>query len=192
MLQAFATLITVELIGLAAFPLVARAFPVLADRGWAISKPLGMLVIATTVWLASYSRVIPNDPLVWWVVAALVAVVSLGVLRSDWQQLRRSLTRRWRFVLTTELLFLVFFLLFLTLRAFDPAASGTEKPMDLMMLNAVTATQFAPPQDLWLSGEPIAYYYFGYWIYGGVNAMVGTREVITDAANPPTRAIPTL
>ncbi len=178
MLQAFATLITVELVGLVTFPLVARAFPALADRGWAIAKPLGMLTVATIVWLGSYSQVIPNDPAMWWGVAALLTLGSLWVLRTEWNQLRRILARRWRFVITTELLFLAFFLLFLTLRAFDPAASGTEKPMDLMMLNAVTATQFAPPQDLWLSGEPIAYYYFGYWIYGGINAMAGTEPSV--------------
>ena len=149
MLQAFATLITVELVGLVTFPLVARALPALADRGWAIAKPLGMLTVATIVWLGSYSQVIWNDPEMWWGVTALLTLGSLWGLRSEWNQLRRTLARRWRFVVTTELLFLAFFLLFLTLRAFDPAASGTEKPMDLMMLNAVTATQFAPPQDLW-------------------------------------------
>ncbi|GIT59020.1 MAG: hypothetical protein Ct9H300mP19_09680 [Dehalococcoidia bacterium] len=44
MLQVIATLITVQLIGLSAFPIVMRAFPLLSDRGWAISKPLGDVV----------------------------------------------------------------------------------------------------------------------------------------------------
>lgn len=174
MLQALATLITVELIGLAAFPVVARAFPVLADRGWAISKPIGMLLVATIVWLVSYTQLVPNSPITWWIVLALLAVVSARFLIVDWHQLRRSLSRRWRIIVTLEVIFIVFFLMFLSMRAFDPAASGTEKPMDLMMLTAVTSAEYAPPQDLWLSGEPIAYYYFGYWIYGGVNAMAGT------------------
>jgi YYY domain-containing protein len=178
MLQALATLLTVELIGLAAFPFVARAFPVLADRGWAISKPVGMLLVATAVWLVSYSRLIPNTPFTWWAILVLLAVGSAWVLRSDWRRLRKTLIRRWRIIVTLELIFLVFFLMFLSLRAFDPAASGTEKPMDLMMLTAVTSAEYAPPDDLWLAGEPIAYYYFGYWMYGGVNAMVGTGPAV--------------
>ena len=174
MQQAFATLLTVELIGLAAFPLVARAFPVLADRGWAISKPIGILLVATAVWLISYTRLIPNSPLTWWVMLGLLSLVSIWLLRSDWPQLRKSLARRWRIIVTIEVIFLVFFLMFLSMRAFDPAASGTEKPMDLMMLTGVTSAEYAPPEDPWLAGEPIAYYYFGYWMYGGVNAMAGT------------------
>jgi YYY domain-containing protein len=174
MLQAIATLLTVELIGLAAFPIVARAFPVLADRGWAISKPVGMLFVATAVWLLAYTRLVPNSPITWWVVLGLVAAVSVWMLRSDLPQLRRSLARRWRIIVAIELIFIVFFIMFLSMRAFDPAASGTEKPMDLMMLTAVTSSEYAPPEDLWLAGEPIAYYYFGYWIYGGVNSMAGT------------------
>jgi len=178
MLQAIATLLTVEIIGLVTFPVVARAFPVLADRGWAISKPVGLLLIATFVWLASYTQVIPNSPVVWWVGLSLLAILSSWTLRSNWNEFRKSLVRRWRIILAIEVAFIVFFLMFLSLRAFDPAASGTEKPMDLMMLTAVTSAEHAPPQDLWLAGEPVAYYYFGYWIYGGVNAMAGTPPSI--------------
>ncbi len=178
MLQAIATLLTVELIGLAAFPIVARAFPVLADRGWAISKPVGMLLIATAVWLVSYTQLIPNSPLTWWVLTAVLALTRGWILRSDWKQLRKSLKRRWQIIVTIEVIFLVFFVMFLSMRAFDPAASGTEKPMDLMMLTAVTTAEHAPPQDLWLAGETIAYYYFGYWIYGGVSAMAGVAPAV--------------
>ena len=178
MLQAIATLLTVELIGLAAFPVVARAFPILADRGWAISKPIGMLLIATAVWLLSYTKLVPNDPLSWWLVLAVLALVSIWLLRTDLPQLRRAVARRWRIIVAVEIVFILFFVMFLSMRAFDPAASGTEKPMDLMMLTAVTTADHAPPEDLWLAGEPIAYYYFGYWIYGGVNAMAGSSVSI--------------
>ncbi|MBT7079582.1 MAG: hypothetical protein HN926_09515 [Chloroflexi bacterium] len=178
MLQAIATLLTVELIGLAAFPVVARAFPILADRGWAISKPIGMLLIATAVWLLSYTKLVPNDPLSWWLVLAVLALVSIWVLRVDLPHLRRAVVRRWRIIVAVEIVFILFFVMFLSMRAFDPAASGTEKPMDLMMLTAVTTADHAPPEDLWLAGQPIAYYYFGYWIYGGVNAMAGNSAAI--------------
>lgn len=178
MLQAIVTLVTVELIGLASFPVVARAFPILADRGWAISKPIGMLIIATTVWLLSYTKMVPNDPVVWWVVLALVILLSTWFLRSDLPQLRQAVIRRWRVIVAIEVVFILFFVMFLSMRAFDPAASGTEKPMDLMMLTAVTTDDYAPPEDLWLAGESIAYYYFGYWIYGGVSTMAGVSAAV--------------
>lgn len=179
MLYALTTLLTVQLIGLAAFPIVAKAFPDLADRGWAISKTIGMLLLATGVWLLSYTQLVPNSPATWWVVFGLLVATGGRYGWRDRAQTIKALKRRWKIVLAIEVLFIVFFLMFLSLRAFDPAASGTEKPMDLMMLTAVTSSEHAPPQDLWLAGEPIAYYYFGYWIFGGVGAMAGASAALT-------------
>ncbi|MEC9293885.1 MAG: DUF2298 domain-containing protein [Chloroflexota bacterium] len=179
MLPVIATLITVQLVGLAVFPIVQRAFPLMSDRGWAISKALGILLISTAVWLLSYVHLLPNTMFSWWIVWLVLAFISLWFLRKDFDNFRKSVKRRWKIIVSIESIFLLFFLMFLLLRAFDPAASGTEKPMDMMMLSSVTSAQYAPPQDLWLAGEPIAYYYFGYWMYGGVGTMSGTPTFIS-------------
>ena len=179
MLQVIATLITIELIGLSAFPVVARAFAALSDRGWAISKSLGVLMISTAVWLLSYARLLPNTMVSWWIVWLVLTFVAVFFIRQDFARLKKTLQRIWKIIVAIELIFLLFFLMFLALRAFDPSASGTEKPMDMMMLSAVTSAQYAPPQDLWLAGEPIVYYYFGYWIYGGVGTMAGVSPYIS-------------
>lgn len=179
MLQVIATLITIELIGLSAFPVVARAFPALSDRGWAISKSLGLLMISTALWLLSYARLLPNTMVSWWIVWLVLTFIAVFFIRQDFARLKKTLQRRWKIIVAIELIFLLFFLMFLSLRAFDPSASGTEKPMDMMMLSAVTSAQYAPPQDLWLAGEPIVYYYFGYWIYGGVGTMAGVSPYIS-------------
>ena len=179
MLQVIATLITVQLIGLSAFPIVMRAFPLLSDRGWAISKALGMLLISTGMWLLSYVHLFPNTMGSWWIVWIVLTFVSAWLFRKDFPTFIKTLKRRWKIIVSIESIFLVFFLMFLSLRIFDPASSGTEKPMDMMMLSAVTSAQYAPPQDLWLAGEPIAYYYFGYWIYGGLGTMSGVPPYIS-------------
>jgi YYY domain-containing protein len=44
------------------------------------------------------------------------------------------------------------------------------------MLNAVTAADSAPPEDPWLAGEPVAYYYGGYWMFGGVAMLSSVPE----------------
>ena len=109
----------------------------------------------------------------------VLTFVAVFFIRQDFARLKKTLQRRWKIIVAIELIFLLFFLMFLALRAFDPSASGTEKPMDMMMLSAVTSAQYAPPQDLWLAGEPIVYYYFGYWIYGGVGTMAGVSPYIS-------------
>ena len=122
-------------------------------------------MISTALWLLSYARLLPNTMVSWWIVWLVLTFVAFCFIRQDFARLKKTLQRRWKIIVSIELIFLLFFLMFLSLRAFDPAASGTEKPMDMMMLSAVTSAQYAPPQDLWLAGEPIVYYYFGYWIY---------------------------
>ena len=47
-------------------------------------------------------------------------------------------------------------------RAYNPDIAGTEKPMEFAFINGVLRSRFFPPQDPWLSGYGISYYYFGY------------------------------
>src|SRR5258706_7735308 len=47
-------------------------------------------------------------------------------------------------------------------RAANPEILGTEKPMELMMINGIMNSPTFPPRDLWLSGYSISYYHFGY------------------------------
>ncbi|MGI5836291.1 MAG: DUF2298 domain-containing protein, partial [Chloroflexota bacterium] len=48
------------------------------------------------------------------------------------------------------------------IRAYNPEITGTEKPMDFAFLNALYRTEVLPPEDPWMSGHSISYYYFGY------------------------------
>ena len=91
MLQVIATLITVQLIGLSAFPIVMRAFPLLSDRGWAISKALGMLLISTGMWLLSYVHLFPNTMGSWWIVWIVLTFVSAWLFRKDFPTLLQNL-----------------------------------------------------------------------------------------------------
>jgi len=79
----------------------------------------------------------------------------------------------WRYILLVELLFLLAFAAWAWVRAHDPAADHTEQPMDLMFMNSIRASLAYPPQDAWLAGHPISYYYFGYWLFNMVGLMAG-------------------
>lgn len=164
-------LVTAELVGLAAFPLVFRAFPRLSDRGWGIAVPAGMLIVSTLVWLLSYAGILPNSAWAWWLVVILVAAGGVFAVRRHVPELRLLLRERWPALAVSQVVFIVFFLLFALLRANDPSITNTEKPMEIMMLNAVVSTDSAPPADLWLAGEPVAYYYGGYWNLGGIATL---------------------
>jgi uncharacterized membrane protein len=45
--------------------------------------------------------------------------------------------------------------------------------MDLMFMNSIWASATFPPQDAWLGGYAISYYYFGYWLLTTVGRLAG-------------------
>ena len=59
------------------------------------------------------------------------------------------------------------------IRAQAPEAIGTEKPMDLMLLNAVRGADALPPPDPWLSNEPLSYYHLGHTAVDAVAQLAG-------------------
>ena len=56
-------------------------------------------------------------------------------------------------------------------KLYDPSINHTEQPMDFAFLNASASSQHFPPQDPWLAGESVSYYYLGYLIFGGISRL---------------------
>ena len=77
------------------------------------------------------------------------------------------------------MLLFVVFMVAVWLRMQVGAIGGTEQPMDLMFINATTRASHFPPQDPWLSGHTVAYYYFGYLIVAMVGRMAGTAPEVS-------------
>ena len=179
MTDLFFWLLTTYAVGLAAMPVAYIALPNLTDRGFGLMRPIGMLVFGSAIWMLSLLKILPNVSWSWWLIVLIAAIAGWA-----WIGLKKRtdfigfLRRRWLQLILTEAVFLVFFCIFAFVKALDPDISHTEKPMDLTMLNAVISAQHAPPTDLWLSGYPIAYYYFGYWMLGGIAQMSGVQASI--------------
>lgn len=173
MSEAIAWLLAVEAIGVAGFAIAFFAFPALRDRGWGFARPLGLIVVSYGVWILSYGGLIPNSRLGYGVVAGTVLLAGGAALYARRSELRAWIRREWTTVVVGEVVFLALFAAWVAYRAFDPAISGTEKPMDFMFLNASTIASHAPPADPWLAGHPVAYYYFGYWIFAGLGLISG-------------------
>ncbi len=91
----------------------------------------------------------------------------------DWLRANR------RTVLTYELLFAGALIAGAIFRAYNPQIMGTEKPMEFAFLNGVLRSQHFPPQDPWLSGFAISYYFFGYVLMGMLTLLTGIPAAIT-------------
>ena len=142
----------------------------LPGRGYPFAKVLGLLLVSYLLWLGASFRLAANTTggillalvRVGWAVrvarrrrVCVAATMDAGRLLV-WLGENRSL------VIATELLFLVVLVGWSVFRAYNPDIAGTEKPMEFAFINGVLGSRFFPPQDPWLSGYGISYYYFGY------------------------------
>jgi YYY domain-containing protein len=170
-------LLIVELLGIISFPLAFSAFPGLRDRGWGLSKVLGLLILAWATWFPSSLKLLPFDH--WAVVLVFALLAALGALvawlRRDvfWSFVRA----RWRLLVIGEALFLVAFLVFTWIRALDPDLwhiyRGGEKPMELAFINGILRSRYMPPLDPWFSGGYINYYYYGQYLIAVLIKLTG-------------------
>ena len=76
-------------------------------------------------------------------------------------------------LIVTEAVFLSVLIGWAVFRAYDPAIDHTEQPMDFMFLNATVRSYLGSPEDPWFRGEPVSYYYFGYWMMGALTKLTG-------------------
>jgi YYY domain-containing protein len=153
------------ILGLAVYPLIRLAMPGLADRGYPLSRVLGLVLFGYLAWAAG-SVNIPFTRLTIAIIfglllicGGLLAYYQRTELRAEWQNNRR-------YFLLVEGLFLGFFVLDLIIRFGNPdlwhPARGGERPMDFSYFNAVIKSTVFPPYDPWFAGGYINYYYYGF------------------------------
>ncbi len=149
-------------LGLLNYPVTSSLLPKLKSRGYVFSKIIGLLLWGFLYWIANIFQLLPNS-----IVGAIAALMLVAAL-NGWiyfhkkEEIKKAILEGKSYILMVELLFLVSFVAASILRAMSPAASGTEKPMELAFINSILETPAFPPNDPWLSGYAISYYYFGY------------------------------
>ncbi len=180
MIAFFSWYLVISLIGWLAFPLAYRLLPALADRGYSLSRVFGLLLSGYIFWLLTNFGVTRNDAA--GILLALALTAGLAVwaaarntgLPGVASEMRAWLQENTRLVVTLELLFLLAFAAWSLVRAANPEAIGTEKPMELAFINAILRSPAFPPNDPWLSGYAISYYYFGYVLTAMLAKLTGT------------------
>ncbi|MGE5602807.1 MAG: DUF2298 domain-containing protein, partial [Nitrososphaerales archaeon] len=177
--------LALQLFGIVALPLTWRLFARLPGRGYPFAKVLGLLLVSYFLWLGSSFQLLSNT--LGGVVIALLLVAGLsasvgarGLRRAEddgrpiliWLRANRGV------VLASELLFLLVFVGWAVFRAYNPDIAGTEKPMEFAFINGVLSSPLLPPQDPWLSGYGISYYYFGYVMLAALIRLTGVLPEI--------------
>ncbi len=168
----------VTLAGVAALPLCTRLLGALPDRGYTLARAVGLLLTGYVFWILGSLGFLRNSSgsiiLSWVVVVAIgLAVYFRAEERFDWRGWWRE---NRTVVIVGELLFITLFVGWALVRAYQPELHSTEKPMDLMFISSIMRSPTFPPNDGWMAGYSISYYYFGYFLA----AMLATASGIAN------------
>lgn len=170
--------LAVSVAGWVCWPLLAWVFGSLPDRGWALSKAFGLLLWAYVYWLLGHLGLELSNPLIWWGVAALVAMLGLWGWARQQHDLMAVMREEGGQMLAAEILFAALFALGVAYRAFDPAIYQAEQPVGLAFLSSLLRNPGMPPADPWMAGMPIAYPYWGYLLVALPARAVGATAPV--------------
>jgi YYY domain-containing protein len=172
----FSWYLLISILGWITFPFAFVLFPALVDRGYSLSRALGLLFAAYFFWLLGSFGIAQND--LGGISLALAILVGLslwgysklkasgsheaGSSANLQQPIQDWFWQKKKYLLIVEVLFFTAFALMAFIRSANPELTTAEKPMELAFINAILRSQGFPPHDPWLSGYAISYYYFGY------------------------------
>ncbi len=185
--------LVILIIGLIGWPIAFSWLRFLPDRGFALARPVGFLVIGYILWLGATFRLVQNNT--GGILVTLIVVTVIGLIWHRHQvqkQLSPSifswLKQEWRYVLAIELLFNIAFMAWVYFKLHNPniETAGGEKWMEIAFINGILRSGYFPPQDPWLSGFGISYYYFGYVLMSLATQLAGLVSTIAFNLYTPT------
>jgi YYY domain-containing protein len=163
-------------LGLAVYPWIRLAMPGLADKGYPLSRALGLVLLGYLAWMGGSLGI----PYIRGTIAIVFGVILLiGIVLAYYQrdELREEWKSKRKYFFLAEGLFLAFFLIDLLIRLGNPdlwhPSFGGERPMDFSYFNAVIRSTSFPPYDPWFAGGHINYYYYGFVLVGTPVKLLG-------------------
>lgn len=163
--------ILIELLAVLAFILTFKLFHKLPDQGFCISKVIGIILSSFISWIImSYNLgKFEFSPAISYISAGILALLSIIMLiqfysKEDFKNLFHFIDKRFGFILFVEAVFLIILISGAYIRAYSPDILSINKLQDLVYIKSIMSGTSLPPENIWLSGYKINYYYFGYFI----------------------------
>lgn len=129
------------------------------DIGYPFAKIVGILVLTYSTFVLSTIHVLPFKTSGILVLIAVFIIINLWLYRKTPINLSNS---QLSIILIEECLFFFAILFWAYVRGQEPSIRGLEKFMDFGFINSILRTDYLPPNDMWLAGHSINYYYFGH------------------------------
>lgn len=163
----------ITVFGWVSFPIAFHFLPGLKDRGFTLARALFLILWGFSFWILASFHVLQNN--LGGTILALVVLVAISgyLAHKNWQEIGDWVKSHRGLIISAEILFLLLFACWTVVRAANPNIEGTEKPMELAFINAILRSPSIPPNDPWLSGYAISYYYFGYLMIAMLTRVTG-------------------
>lgn len=157
--------IVILALGIGFWPLSKTILPRFVDKGWILSKVVGIGIVSYIVWLLAITRVLRFSPLHTILIAVLISVLIWSVQIFHSRSIKSTISAiPWKVVIISEVLFLCLFVFWSIVRAYNPDIHGLEKFMDYGFMLSILRAEYFPPVDHFFASEPINYYYFGHYV----------------------------
>ncbi len=171
--------LVLAILGAITLPITLKLLRFLPDRGVTLARPVGLILSGYLFWLLAVLGVLPNSTAAIVLVLAALAAVSGVIWAREGRALWAALCERRRLIAIAEALFLCALAALALLRAYSPDIAATEKPMEFAFINSILRSPSLPPQDPWLAGYGISYYYFGYVMAAMVTRLSALPSDVT-------------
>ena len=160
--------LAIMLIGFMSLPTTLILFKNLPDKGYGLSKILGISIVGFVVWFTVSWEIFQFTAATVLVCSLFVIAVNILFFIAKRKELIGLLKQHWRTFMVEEMIFVLAFIAFLIIRMLNPDLwhpyRGGEKPMELAHINALTRSLYMPPYDPWYSGGVLNYYYYGHFL----------------------------
>ncbi|MEW5820943.1 MAG: DUF2298 domain-containing protein [Cyanobacteriota bacterium] len=172
--------ISLQVLAIIAFIITFKSFNNLADKGYCISKVLGLIMSGFISWLIMSFNfgAFKLTPLVSYISGGIFLLISILIFfllysKEDKKDIFSFIDKRYKFVLFVELSFLAIFILCTYINCFAPDILAVNKLQELVYIKSILASNSLPPDNLWFSGYKINYYYAGYFMLANLINLTG-------------------
>ena len=160
-------------LGVVTFPLLFSILPRLKDRGYSISRVVGLVLITFLSWLLASLKIFPFGTAS--VIFSLLCLICLSLWTGykNREELLAFLKKKFKLLLLIELVFLISLIVLLLIISLNPNIDPeTERFMDYALLNSIDRTDYFPPLDPWFAGKIMNYYYYGFIFVSTLHKLI--------------------
>lgn len=170
----------VEIIGLISFPIVLFTCSNLNDKGYSLSKTLGILLLTFMTWILVSLHILKFG--IFSILFSGLIILIIAALLSYKYKINpiKLLKENKNIIIKNELVFTMSFLVFLLILMKNPNIfySYSEDFMDYGFIKAILRTEYFPPADPWYAGSSLTYYYGGHLIIAIITLLSGVPSFI--------------